>query len=194
MKTEKFKTPDNTSMTDVIITDVIPDPGRRRFLASAGKTAVGLGVLTSSGALFSPSAWAKDALDSHESQTLLQMARDVYPHDNVEDKYYARVITPMGDRANNDPKVKSLLKDGAAELDRLSRKLYKKTYLALKKETERVEVLKEIETSPFFQKIRGAVVMGIYNNEDLWPMFGFGGSSWEKGGYINRGFDDIDWL
>lgn len=20
------------------------------------------------------------------------------------------------------------------------------------------------------------------------------GSSWEKGGYINRGFDDIDWL
>jgi len=28
----------------------------------------------------------------------------------------------------------------------------------------------------------------------VWPKFGYEGSSSERGGYINRGFDDINWL
>ena len=38
------------------------------------------------------------------------------------------------------------------------------------------------------------MVIGFYNIKAEWPLFGEEGSSWEKGGYINRGFDDIDWL
>ena len=46
----------------------------------------------------------------------------------------------------------------------------------------------------FFQKVRGTLVVGIYNNPEVWPLFGYEGESASKGGYINRGFDDIDWL
>ena len=51
-----------------------------------------------------------------------------------------------------------------------------------------------IEDSAFFQRVRSSLVTGIYNNPDIWPIFGFEGESASQGGYINRGFDDIDWL
>ncbi len=69
-------------------------------------------------------------------------------------------------------------------------------YVTSAKEEDRVAVLKEIEKQDgaFFNKIRGAMVTGIYNNQEVWPIFGYEGESSSKGGYINRGFDDINWL
>jgi hypothetical protein len=61
-------------------------------------------------------------------------------------------------------------------------------------ENERVAILKGMETSPFFQKIRGTLVTGIYNNQEVWPTFGYEGESASQGGYINRGFNDVSWL
>ena len=46
----------------------------------------------------------------------------------------------------------------------------------------------------FFKKIQGDLVTGLYNNKELWPLFGYEGSSWQKGGYLTRGFNDLDWL
>ena len=37
-------------------------------------------------------------------------------------------------------------------------------------------------------------MVGLYNQKELWPIFGYEGASADKGGYIERGFDDIDWL
>jgi hypothetical protein len=34
----------------------------------------------------------------------------------------------------------------------------------------------------------------LYDNAGLWKHIDYPGSSKEHGGYINRGFDDIDWL
>ncbi len=52
----------------------------------------------------------------------------------------------------------------------------------------------QIQDGAFFQKIRGGLVGGIYGNADVWPLLGYEGASADQGGYINRGFDDIDWL
>ena len=61
-------------------------------------------------------------------------------------------------------------------------------------EADRVVLLTEIETTPFFKAVRSSLMFGLYDNKTLFPLFGYEGSSWEKGGYVNRGFDDIDWL
>jgi hypothetical protein len=58
----------------------------------------------------------------------------------------------------------------------------------------RTSLLHEIETSAFFQKVRGNLITGIYNNKEVWPLFGYEGESASKGGYIHRGFDDVAWL
>jgi hypothetical protein len=38
------------------------------------------------------------------------------------------------------------------------------------------------------------MVTRLYDNTAVWPLLGYEGSSWEQVGYINRGFNDIDWL
>ena len=57
-----------------------------------------------------------------------------------------------------------------------------------------LDLLREIEESAFFQQIRGGLVTGLYNQKEVWPLFGYEGESYSKGGYIERGFNDINWL
>ena len=38
------------------------------------------------------------------------------------------------------------------------------------------------------------LVVSLYNQTEIWPKFGYEGSSAEHGGYLHRGFNDIDWL
>lgn len=59
---------------------------------------------------------------------------------------------------------------------------------------DRVTLLQGIEQTAFFKALRSDLVVSLYNQEELWPKFGYEGSSAEHGGYIKRGFDDINWL
>jgi len=67
-------------------------------------------------------------------------------------------------------------------------------YRSLGNEMDRLALLKETQGSAFFQKVRGNLITGIYNNKEVWPILGYEGESASKGGYINRGFNDLDWL
>ncbi|MCK2150606.1 gluconate 2-dehydrogenase subunit 3 family protein [Marinobacter alexandrii] len=167
---------------------------RRGFIAGSGATLVGGAAILSSAGLFAADSKAAQKIGEESNRTLLRMARDVFPHDDLEDKYYQQVMVPLAKRAETDPKLMELLTVGVAALDQESNARYGTTYLNVETEEERVVVLKAIESSVFFQKIKGDLMMGIYNNPEIWEKFGFGGSSWEHGGYINRGFDDIDWV
>jgi hypothetical protein len=61
-------------------------------------------------------------------------------------------------------------------------------------EEDRVKLLQSIEATPFFGTVRAGLVTGLYNQKEIWPIFGYEGESFSKGGYIERGFNDIDWL
>jgi len=54
-------------------------------------------------------------------------------------------------------------------------------------------LLQRIEQTAFFQKIRGDLVVSLYNQKELWPKFGYEGSSPNRRLH-QRGFADIDWL
>ena len=64
----------------------------------------------------------------------------------------------------------------------------------INREVERVDILKSNTKSPLFAKVRGDLVVGLYNNKEVWPKFGYEGESASKGGYLNRGYNDIDWI
>ena len=167
---------------------------RRSFLRNTGAVAFSAAALSSGLGLFSSDSYAATRIGKKGNATLMRMARDIYPHDTLEDKYYQQVMKPLSDESSSDSLTLKLLEDGLQKLDKLSVDQYGMTYLAVKKESDRAVILKSLESTPFFQKIKGDLMMGIYNNEELWPRFGYGGSAWEKGGYINRGYNDIDWL
>ena len=57
-----------------------------------------------------------------------------------------------------------------------------------------LELVTERESSAFFQLVRSTAVVALYNNELAFAHFGYEGPAFAKGGYIGRGFNDIDWL
>ena len=61
-------------------------------------------------------------------------------------------------------------------------------------EKEKLAAVLAIEGSPFFEAMRAATARHLYDDRALWPRFGYEGASSHLGGYIERGFDDIDWI
>jgi hypothetical protein len=58
---------------------------------------------------------------------------------------------------------------------------------------QQIAAMTKLETTPFFGAMAGKTRYYFYNNKAIWPKFGYEGSSWDKGGYINRGFNDVTW-
>jgi len=79
-------------------------------------------------------------------------------------------------------------------LDQDAQDRHKLPYAQVAWESDRVTLLQGIEQTAFFKAMRSDLVVSLYNQEELWPKFGYEGSSAEHGGYIKRGFDDINWL
>lgn len=163
---------------------------RRQLLsmsAMAGASlVVGAGFVASANA-----AWAMEttAIKPESMATLIQMARDIYPHDQVADQFYAVAVKGY-DSAENAEKVEA----GIAELNAAAQAAGHADYLSIGWEEDRVAVLKAIEGGAFFQTVRAGLVTGLYNQKEVWPIFGYQGESFSQGGYIERGFNDIDWL
>jgi len=168
---------------------------RRVFLKGAASTVPAVAAATTAG-LGIKDAWAEDAvaLSPPTLKTLVKVARDIYPHDILGDSYYIAAVKPWDAKAAKDPVVKALITDGISRLDQDARELHQLPYADVPWEADRVALLRRIEDSEFFKKVRGDLIVSLYNQKELWAKFGYEGSSAEYGGYIKRGFSDIDWL
>jgi hypothetical protein len=166
---------------------------RRNFLKGA---AAAVPAIVSATGLGIEDAWAEDAtaLSPAVLKTLVKVARDVYPHDFLADAHYITAIKPWDGKAAKDAKIKTMLESGVSRLDQDAQDRHKAAYLGVPWEADRVVLLQGIEQTDFFKAIRSDLVVSLYNQEELWPKFGYEGSSAEHGGYIKRGFSDIDWL
>lgn len=136
-------------------------------------------------------AWATEmnAMKPDSFATLVQMARDIYPHDRVPDAHYVTAV-----KGYDTPDEVDATEAGIAALNDRATEMTGTPYLDIGWERDRVEVLRSMEDDAFFQKIRGGLVTGLYNQKAVWPIFGYEGESFSQGGYIDRGFDDIAWL
>lgn len=136
-------------------------------------------------------AWAMEVthLQPETMATLVQMARDIYPHDHVADQYYAAAV-----KGYDSDETAQIIESGVASLDAAARGRGFGRYLDVGWERDRVDILRAMEEGEFFQRIRGGLVTGLYNQKAVWPLFGYEGESYSKGGYIDRGFNDINWI
>jgi hypothetical protein len=177
----------------VVSPDASPgSPSRRQFLKQGAGVIVGTLVFSSGPiALLAPSrTWALElsTLDEATGRALLRLARHLFPHDRMEDAVYAMVVKAL-DKDASDAGAKQFLADGVASLDRAAGG----SWMAADPERQLVAV-KAIEGSPFFGKVRGTCVTALYDNPLAYAHFGYEGSSWEHGGYLERGFNDLKWL
>lgn len=124
-----------------------------------------------------------------ERRALLRMARLLYPHDALDDEIYVEVMQPLLVRANRDVALAADLRAGVAMLDAGAGG----DWLAASPDRQ-LEALERLEDGVFFETMQTAVRARLYRHPAVWNLIGYEGSSVEYGGYIHRGFDDIDWL
>ena len=163
----------------------------RRDLLKTGVAAGSL-LIIGGGFVAGPNAaWALEVthLKPSTMATLIQMARDIYPHDKIADEFYAAAV-----KGYDTAEAKAEIENGISALNLAAEGLGNASYLDTGWERDRVDILRSMESSPFFQKIRGGLITGLYNQQEVWPIFGYEGESFSKGGYINRGFNDIKWV
>ena len=168
---------------------------RRELLSRAA--AVGALAVAGPGFVAAPdAAWAVEAkaLKPETMATLIQMARDIYPHDRVPDRHYAAAVKMHDEAAAKSEALRDMVEQGVATLDAMARAQGAAGYAALGWEKDRVALLRQIEGGDFFQAVRGNLVVGLYNQKEVWPIFGYEGESYSRGGYLAHGFDDIAWL
>jgi hypothetical protein len=95
------------------------------------------------------------------------------------------VVRALDGNAARDAATLALLRRGVSALG---------AGFATAAESERVAVLKAMETTPFFKSVRATTLMTLYASPLVYAYFGYEGEAFSKGGYLLRGFNDLRWL
>ncbi len=151
----------------------------RQAICSASVLAIAPGVMASA-----------NSSEIDTEKVLSNVAKDLLPHDNFPDHIYADVARALIKSMSESKQLEQLLNDGLSKLQESS-DIDNWENLSYSK---RNELLKQLQNEPVFRHLLGTAVRVVYQHPDVWELIGYGGSAIEHGGYINRGFDDINWL
>jgi hypothetical protein len=124
----------------------------------------------------------------HVAETVTAAARGLYPHTGLSDRVYGRVAAKLAEGAAGDPDAERVLSEGVAQLDAGG------TPFVELDDGAKLEALRAIEGSAFFELVRSTAVVEVYCDQETWDLLGYEGPSFAKGGYLHRGFNDLDWL
>jgi len=113
----------------------------------------------------------------------------MFPHEDVPEEAYEIVVQKLDGRAARDGAVALLISDGINALERET-----EVHWSSLSGERRSETLKGLEPTAFFKTLRADFVAWFYSNPEVWSRFGYEGPSNDKGGYVHRGFNDIDWI
>ena len=130
-----------------------------------------------------------DLLSRRDHRTLFKVVRTTFPHSTFPDGPYERATAAVVETANGDPRFLALLLQGLADVDGQR----DRPFADLDDETA-AAVLRGADGTPFLDGIVDSVVVTLYSDPEVWDLLGYEGASFDRGGYLNRGFDDLDWL
>ncbi len=166
---------------------------RRTFLRLTGGAAAAAAVMSAGVSLVPLRAdgalWGLElkAFTEHEAMTLLKVARAIFPHKTLADVYYAGVVKALDEDAQKSAETAKLLKDGVDALD----KAVGTKWIDLSAGYQ----VATLQAQPkLLETVKGKAVVAIYNSPLVWRHFGYEGPSYQYGGYLHRGFNDLNWL
>jgi hypothetical protein len=165
---------------------------RREFLRKSAMVVAGVSAAAAGVAVAGFAAeWTSKlkTLSAHEAETLLKMARQIFPHDRLDDSYYMKVVEDLDAESSSKPATARMISAGVAGLDRSA-----KGKFAAQPAGDQIVALEKIQHTPFFEKVRSTEMVSIYNNQEVWKVFGYQGASYRFGGYLHHGFNDLNWL
>lgn len=160
---------------------------RRSF---TGRMALGA-VLPGFAALGAPvrAADLSGQSSTDEVATSAALLHAMFPHDALGMDFYREMAARYHAELVDRPAALAAHRAGLAELDGS----HIAPFVQLPAVIQHAMVAK-VDQQPFFTAYlsRGAEL--VYRDQRVWDRLGYEGSSVEYGGYLDRGFDDIDWL
>ena len=120
---------------------------------------------------------------------LSQVIYRMFPHESVGAEHYRNAADYVLLSVRGDSQAFSLIRDGLVALDEGTGTRFESASA-----DRQVAELAAISGGAFFRTVRARAIESLYRNPVVWTVLGYEGSSIEYGGYIHRGFDDIDWL
>jgi hypothetical protein len=123
---------------------------------------------------------AQPGVHADQRTQLTRMVRVMFPHHRFPDGPYERTADAILAAAAEDPRLRTQLDQGLRDLEALG--------------GPKVEVLRGMATTEFFEAVRANTVTTLYNDPEVWRILGWEGESYGQGGYLERGFGDLDWL
>lgn len=127
--------------------------------------------------------------DADGQRCLVRLLRVAYPHPRFPDGPYERTAEAILAQAASTLWYRLVLPQGLTALDARAGGRFVDL-----DDQRALALLREIEDAAFFRFIRSAAVVTLYNDAEVWELLGYEGPSYDKGGYIHRGFDDLSWL
>jgi hypothetical protein len=112
-----------------------------------------------------------------------------FPHESFPDGPYERTADKILDEAQESTWFRVQLTQGLLSLGQLAGGDFRDL-----PDEQALRVLRRVESTDFFGFIRRTTVLNLYDDEEVWETLGYEGPSFDKGGYVHRGFDDLDWL
>ena len=91
--------------------------------------------------------------------------------------------------AEADVRLRAQLEQGLRDVDVVGGRPF-----AELDDAARLAVLRSMERTAFFEHIRTRLVTGLYDQKPVWDLLGYEGPCPDGNGYLDRGFDDLDWL
>jgi hypothetical protein len=134
------------------------------------------------------------SIDGESRRNLVRLLRAAYPHPRFPDGPYERTADAVIGQVDGSLWQRLALTQGLATLDARAATVNGGSGFADLSDDAALGLLQEIGDAEFFAFIRSVAVVTLYDDAEVHQLLGYGGPSFEQGGYVHRGFDDLDWL
>jgi len=119
----------------------------------------------------------------------MRLLRVAYPHPGFPDAPYERVAKLLAEAEAAVESDEDVISQGLDDLDAAAGG----DFDVLDDESATAAVA-AITDSAFFAMVHATFVVTFYDDHEVWDLLGYEGPSYDRGGYLHRGFDDLDWL
>lgn len=133
---------------------------------------------------------AAEAVPDGQPVLLPSVIRELFPHAGLGDDFYAGIAGTLWQQILADP---GKLRDVDSGLAQLGSCCCSGGWEHAARDA-RIAALMEMQNETFFQTLKGGALELMYRDPRVWERIGYGGNALAQGGYLTRGFDQIDWL
>ena len=128
-----------------------------------------------------------ELLSEQARATCLQAVRTIYPHDGLPDEAYEKVVRAVEARGGRR-------RGGRGDAATTGSPTSTARLVASLDAGARLDAIRATRAPRSSSCCTPTPIVELYDNPLVWKAFGYEGPSTHLGGYVDRGFDDLDWL